>query len=231
MGLRGLLPLAVVMCAGCASSHEGAKLASAPYVDAALVEYGRLPERPDHLHEAHNTDSGSNITGLIAIGTVTVLREYTQESFKAEYDDYSESFATWGSGLDPTLTFDEFSETMSGWTLVRFFQVPMLYGLYAKSLVPKSLAANVQFDTPFAAVMVGASGDLVAARTNADGAFVLTAVLCKRQPTSGFVSEQCAESYEPGIFDAATGKQLTSKLALKRHGRRIDLQTFRVVQQ
>jgi hypothetical protein len=83
----------------------------------------------------------------------------------------------------------------------------------ARALVPDSLAR------PAAAEDAGA---LVAAKADSHGVLRLERVLCRRDETYG----GCAAAYQPGIFDANTGRELTRDHQPKRDGALVDVSSY-----
>jgi hypothetical protein len=89
-------------------------------------------------------------------------------------------------------------------------------------LVPASLAQDTHFASAAASFVVGASGDLVAARTDRDGLLWIDRVLCKADrayPT-------CAEKYAIGVFDQNTGRELERDFKPKADGEWVDVSSY-----
>lgn len=104
--------------------------------------------------------------------------------------------------------------------------VPLLFAGYAKALVPKSVLDEVNFEPTVATVLFQTSSDLVAAKTNTDGALEIVARLCEDK----LGTSECAADFENGLYDAATGKELKGKLMFKEErGDRIDPTTYRLI--
>ena len=63
--------------------------------------------------------------------------------------------------------------------------------------------------------------------SNEDGAFIIAEMLCRDR--KGY--HACKDQNHRGIFDAATGKELGSKGKFREDGYRIDLATYKVIEQ
>ena len=219
---RHLFPvLAIAICSGCVTA-EGIHLGSDPYVNQGFVKYGRLPDAPP---ETDPDDSKSAVTGLIVVGTVSAFREIKPEDAEAEYRKYVRAFESWEADRHPNLGSEEFSRTIRGWTRIKVFGVPLLFAGYVKALVPVEITEDVDFEPVIATFLLQTSSDLVAARTNSDGAFVVETLLCEDRASYS----ECAQSYEKGVFDATTGLKLDGKLKVSESGPRIDPISFRIV--
>lgn len=86
-------------------------------------------------------------------------------------------------------------------------------------------AASDESGDPVTTFFFQSGRDLVAARTNSDGAFVIEALLCEDQP--GYY--ECTKRYKYGLFDSRTGQKLKLDLTRANGGTWIDPETFQVV--
>ena len=213
-----ILVLVLTCSVGCVSA-EGIGLTSQPYIGETLTKHGRLA---DGTHSDDASESRTDISEVVVVGTVSAFREITAKEAEKEYENYAKGFESWGSTRNPDLTFEAFSASMKGWTKVKILGIPLVGALYAKALVPKNDAENVDFEPALATFLFQSSSDLVAARTNSDGALVVEALLCKDQ--TGY--QECVKRYKMGIFDGATGNRLNSRLEVKDRGPHIDPFTF-----
>lgn len=224
MTLRIKFLAAIVACAavsGCVTA-EGISLGTEqPYISAYFVKYGSLPD-------AALANPVSKVNELILVGTLSAYREIAPENAAKEHKKYVESFETWEAGRPPNLSLDEFSTTISGWTQIKVSGVPLIYACYVKSLVSSEILRDADFEPAVATFLLQTSSDLVAARTNSDGAFVIEAVLCRDQPGSGYT--ECASGYKKGVFDAATGRKVKGKMEVSEKGPQIDTLTYRVIE-
>ncbi len=70
--------------------------------------------------------------------------------------------------------------------------------------------------------MFGASGDLVAARSDRDGLLWIDRVLCKADRSY----EACAQKYTIGVFDENTGRELSRDGQPKADGEWVDISSY-----
>ncbi len=224
-GLKLLILTCVVATStGCVTA-EGIGVGNSPYVNPTLAKYSALRDSPD----GHETDSIPPVTGLIVVGTVSTFRPIKGSNIEAEYDSYVSSYNRYsGEEGQPTLTLEDFSRTIEGWTKIKVIGVPLLFGGYVKAMVAIEAEDKVEFESAIATFLFGTSRDLVAAETNADGAFVITALLCRDEPGE---YSKCARNYQKGLFDATTGRRLKGKLELSETGPHIDPETYRVIEE
>ena len=164
--LRNLtLIAAAIVSSGCVTA-EGVSLGWQPYINSSFVKYGGHPDRAE-------SEPDGRVTALIVVGTLSAFRELDAADKAREYERYVDSFRAWGIGKPPQLSAEEFGRSMRGWTKMKIFGVPLLVAAYMKALVPDSIADDVEFEPAITTTLFQASGDLVAARTNADGALFI----------------------------------------------------------
>ena len=211
--------LVAVLATGCVS-QEGIGIGTQPYVNGGMVKYSRLPT-------AEPEEGDERVTNVTLIGTLSAYRGFAADEYQGEYEKYVEGFEKWESGTEPSLSLEEFSATMAGWTKVKIFGIPLIAAAYVKALVPKDLLDDVKFEPGVGTFLLQTSSDLVAAVSNDDGAFVISERLCA--DVDGFT--KCSRQYHKGIFETATGQELKSKLRLKEDGVVIDTVTFKVIEQ
>ncbi|MDJ0917378.1 MAG: hypothetical protein QNJ05_06395 [Woeseiaceae bacterium] len=220
--LRNLSLLAVAaVCTGCVSA-EGISLGTQPYISPDFAEYAAHPDR--EATEAQTESDPRGVTELILIGNVSAFREFDEDDKTAEYEKYARAFEAWGIDQPPQLDAEAFAQTIRGWTKIKIVGVPLLLAAYIKALVPSETANDVEFESAVATFMLQTSSDLVAARTNADGAFVIDTLLCSDSRDRGYTN--CAKRYHRGVYDADTGLRIKSKLKLDEDGPRIDPATY-----
>ncbi len=85
---------------------------------------------------------------------------------------------------------------------------------------------NIDFPTQKAASFWGTTGDLVVVRSNEDGIFFVSKVLCKKSSDD---YSKCAAQFALGQFDANTGEELDKDMSPKVGGARIDVTTFKII--
>lgn len=107
-------------------------------------------------------------------------------------------------GGEPAVSNEQFIAEFAGWSRLKFFGVPGVLSGYEDVLVPQRLRWRIDFPSSAATILYQGSGDLVLARTNTDGFFVVNKVLCQE----GADFQSCARHYPQGIFDAISGAQV-----------------------
>ena len=213
--------LLLVLCSGCAT--EGVGIGSVTFVNEGLAKYGTLPGPHESEIETADGADRSPVSGLIAVGAVSNFREFENENLDDLYSRYVASFEVWGSGRDPVVTRSDFSLDYAGWTRLMIRRAMLgTASWYVTTLVTSELASGIKFEHPFRVSVDQSTGDLVAATTNVDGAFVVDAVLCRDDENY----TDCAAQYESGVFDARTGMELENNLDAKQGGTQIDTVTF-----
>lgn len=175
--------------------------------------------------QAASAQDAIPVPSLIAVGPVSSLRRFNERNIDKSYERYVATVARIRPDSVAELSRSEYEQRLAGWTNLKLFTVPLVLGHYQSVLVPFALVDNIKFP-PVAGVMLGQeTGDLLAARTNPDGLFVVEAVLCR----DGITYYHCAKVYEKGYFDAVTGFEIDSDLQPNRSGTQIDPVTFRRV--
>ena len=215
------LILAAIVSSGCVT-REGIGISSDPYISTIIVDHIQLA---DAASDTASGESGAPVTGVIAVGTVSAYREIAPNNAESEYKEYAKSFERWEVDRQPDLGLEDFSSSIRGWTRVKVFQVPMVLSTYFRVLVPREGVEDVQFEPTISTFLFQSGRDLVAARTNSDGAFVIEALLCKDQP--GYY--ECTKRYKYGLFDSETGQKLRLDFKRADGGPWIDPETFQVV--
>lgn len=217
----------VVALAGCAS-QEGISLAPDPYINKAVAKYAALPPGAELVEMEESDEAGerSAVADIIVIGRTSAYREIPADAAERHFDKYRKAYEAWGVQGEPAMTLEEFRETIAGWTKIKLAGVPLLFATYVKALVPKDVLDEVGFQESVSTVLFQMSSDLVAAKTNPDGAFEVVALLCK----DDFGSSDCDSEYKNGVYDAATGRQLKGKFKIKEGGRTIDPETFVLIE-
>lgn len=170
---------------------------------------------------------GENSTNVIAVGRATVFRPFSQEDADTYYFEYVEFSEKLNPGLAPKYSKQEFLSTFAGWTKLKVYESPLGMKIGFQSvLVPVELQGDIQY-VPVLGGQFGVNGDLLAARMNSDGFFVVSSVLCQK----GRDYQRCAENYLWGLFDAISGEQLDlDTLQPDETQRQIDPTTYKVDQ-
>lgn len=204
---------------------------SAPKTDA---EVGKLRAQLEQNAKssgakaaAEGAVAGAARPGVIVVGSVGSFRELAAE-IRSEYYQKSYMVASerWHPGTKPSLSEQEFSDVVAGYTSLTTWNIP---GLVARRTISAVLPGDVQkidFPSKFTAHMFGTTGDLVAARSNDDGAFFVSTVLCKESSPD---YSKCAALYERGNYDANTGVEINTDMTQKSDGARIDVTTYKAL--
>ena len=220
-----LLLSASALASGCVT-YEGVGFSQMSYINKGMQKHARLEGETEYGDTEEEALERADITEAIAIGTVTVFREYEADDYEKEYARYVEDFEGWGVDRGPTVSLDEFRNRYAGWTRIKGFHIPLVMGQFMPVLVHRSVIGEIEFESGVATVLLSTTSDLVATVTNEDGAFVLAEMLC--HDTKGY--HECKKQYHRGIFDAATGRELDGKGQFKEDGHRIDLATYKTIE-
>ncbi len=170
---------------------------------------------------------GKDPTDVIAVGRATVFRPFSQEEADAYHSEYLEFSEELNPKLAPTYSKEEFRSTFAGWTRLKVYEAPLgMVIKYQRVLVPKELQEGIQY-VPVLGGQFGVEGDLLAARMNTDGFFVVSSALCRKDHDY----QSCADSYAWGLFDARSGEQLDlDTLQPGEKHSRIDPHNYQVIQ-
>jgi hypothetical protein len=171
-------------------------------------------------------------SGVLIVGTTGPLRTLNDTERDQFYRGYvaaaSESHPAEQSpgeaspGESSILTAAEFKEKIAGWASIQTFSIPLVMNLRYRVLVPTSVPQNTQFASAAASFVFGASGDLVAARSDRDGLLWIDRVLCKADRSY----EACAQKYAVGLFDENTGRELGRDYKPKPDGEWVDISSY-----
>jgi hypothetical protein len=165
--------------------------------------------------------------GVLIVGTTGPLRTLSDAERDEFYRGYvtaaSESHAGEASpGESPVLTVAQFKEKIAGWASIQTFSIPLVMNLRYRVLVPTTVAQDTHFASAAASFVFGASGDLVAARSERDGLLWIDRVLCKADRSYA----ACAQKYAIGVFDANTGGELGRDYKPKPDGEWVDISSY-----
>lgn len=223
--------IACVAALGGCVSQEGVSFGKSPYINAHFAEYAALPPGavPAETDDEESESERSSIESVIVIGRTSAYREISADEAAEEYEKYRKQYRkAWGVENEPAVSLESFTETIAGWTRIKIMGVPLLFAGYVKALVPKSVLDEVDFEPSATTILLQLSSDLVATKMNADGALEIVALLCKDE----LGTSECSDDYENGLYDAASGKELKSKLVFKdeKRGDRIDPATYRLIE-
>jgi hypothetical protein len=202
--------IALALCACSGTTGSGLRFlvgeGAAPHAD------GRTPPQLDRLAR----EWARNATpGVVVVGDVGALNTLDGKQLRILHQAYAAA----GSA-------DDFASHMGGWTSIETFGLAGFVRLERPAAVRLADVDAVGFASA-AGTLFGVTGDLVAARSGADGMLVLEKVLCAEK-SAGY--RTCVARHARGHFDAA-GAELGADLKPKREGRRIDPANFALLPQ
>ncbi|MBA5686346.1 hypothetical protein [Rugamonas apoptosis] len=164
---------------------------------------------------------------VITVGNVGSLREVSAEDIPEFYrKSYVVSAEKWHPGVAPAMTEADLIKELAGYTGITTWNIPGFVSRRTTAAVRKADVALVDFPGKFSASFWGTTGDLVAARSNEDGLFFVTSVLCKESASD---YSKCADQFVRGNFDGNTGVELERDLSQKSDGSRIDVTTYKAI--
>lgn len=171
-------------------------------------------------------DTARRAPGVIIVGRVGPYRDFSDERvFEKYYERYTRIMTKTGEA-ESALSRDELRERAAGWTTITFRGIPQLGFSMARSFVPPDKEDIVDFSSAAGTFFGGAREDLVAAVADVDFTFfVISDLLCEDGP--GY--SECADSYDWGLYDIYTGRELNTDFEIKEDGVLIDPETKKVV--
>jgi hypothetical protein len=161
-------------------------------------------------------------SGVLIVGTTGPLRTLDDTQRDEFYRGYAAAAARPQPGGPPVLTAAEFKEKIAGWASMQTFSIPLVMNLRYRVLVPTAVAQDAHFASAAASFVFGASGDLVAARSDPDGLLWIDRVLCKADRSYA----ACAQKYAIGVFDENTGRELGRDYKPKPDGEWVDISSY-----
>jgi hypothetical protein len=164
--------------------------------------------------------------GILMVGTTGPLRTLNDQERAEFYRGYLAAAASArggaAAGVEPSLSAAEFDKKIAGWASIQTFSVPLVVNLRYRVLVPAAVAPDTHFASTAASFAFGASGDLVAARSDSDGLLWIDRVLCK----TGRAYAACAQKYSLGVFDESTGRELGRDFKPETAGEWVDTSSY-----
>jgi len=161
--------------------------------------------------------------GILIVGTTGPLRTLDEKQRDEFYRAYVTHESHGRPGEPPSLSPAEFQEELAGWASIQTFGVPLVGSLRYRVLVPASAAHDARFASATGSFLFGATGDLVAARSDRDGLLWIDRVLCSKADRT---VAACAEKYQPGVFDEDTGRELGRDRKPKANGEWVDVSSY-----
>ena len=162
---------------------------------------------------------------VVIIGNVSAYRDI-DEDINGEYSEYSKAALKFLIDKPVNLTEEEFTKLVAGWTMLQFFNIPLVGASYAGVLIDNTEQMEIKYPNSAEVILVQATGDLVAAKSNSDGVFFIDKQLCVKDDKY----KECKESYMRGIFNAQSGGQLDRKFNEKENGKNINTETYEVLE-
>jgi len=163
----------------------------------------------------------------IVIGTASAFHRFNNYGLEQYYNEsYVPTAREAHPDAEASMSMDEFGSRFAGWVKLKFgVGTSVIGGHYQPALIPVALKEQIEYSSSVGAILGNQSGDLVAATNNIDGSFVIDTILCKDDPSFHI----CARKYERGYFDADKGYQLTLKFTPMVPGRKIDVNTYEIM--
>jgi hypothetical protein len=176
---------------------------------------------------AEGAIAGQARPGIVAIGKVGSFRKLDPDVRPEFYKkSYARTAEKWHPNSPAVMTEEEFIKGVAGYTAVVTWSIPSVIARSTTAAIRVEDVSRIDFPGPRAANFLGSTGDLVVARSNADGIFFVTDILCKE---SGADYKSCAAQYVRGSFDQTTGAELEKDMKPKSDGNRIDVTTYKVI--
>jgi hypothetical protein len=204
---------------GCVATQEGVAIVGTP-----TTRYGSI-----HLYSCHkNLESSPKGSPekcnkqLIIIGKASAFREFESADYSKFYKHYLELANLINPEGEPSLSFEQFSQEFAGWTRLKWKEIVLAGDFYEDALVTKKLRWVIDFPSSTATILYQGEGDLVLARSNPDGFFVIESVLCREDQDSG--RGNCG--HPQGIFDAETGSEVDHNLEPVSGGKQIFVERY-----
>lgn len=164
---------------------------------------------------------------VITVGNVGSLREVSAKDIPEFYKkSYLVSAEKWHPGVAPVMTEADFIKNLAGYTAITTWNIPGFLARRTTAAVLKTDVSLIDFPGKMSATMWGSTGDLVAARSNEDGMFFISSVLCKESAAD---YKACSNQFVRGNFDGNTGVELEQDLSQKSDGSRIDVTTYKAI--
>jgi hypothetical protein len=198
--------LLVPLIGGCAASKDGVGFASQPHaVPGGVLIVGTTGP----LRTLGDTARDELYHNYIAVAS----RSHPGEAPPGEASNPGEL---------PVLSATEYKQKIVGWASIHTSGIPLVTNLRYHVLVPATVAQGGKFPSAAASFVFGASGDLVAARSERDGSLWIDRALCKADRSY----EACAQKYAVGVFDENTGRELSRAYKPKADGEWVDISSY-----
>ncbi|MDN0081597.1 hypothetical protein QU487_02330 [Crenobacter sp. SG2305] len=228
MKLKSLLAILAIALTGCASTADGFKFGRGGSPSSSDIEKAKQQlasnVKSSSVKKAIGVATAPTVElGIIVIGTVGPFRPVDGEKRHQFYVSYDKEAQKFHPAKGNVLSEEDFVKTIAGWTSIEVFSIPGVMNQRLPALVKETDRDQVTFASTFGSFMLGSTGDLVAARSNADGELILNRILCHDKDPN---YRACAVQYERGRFDANTGQEVADGFKPKSNGALIDVTTY-----
>jgi len=226
-----LLVAMMVTLAGCAVTREGVRVGGAPGASESGIEKAREQAVQNARTGAVKAAVSEALTpdqkvGIIVVGEAGPLRKLDVSARREFYKNYVKMSEMWHPGTPASMNEEAFVAMVGGWSTMETFSIPGVMKQTLPAMVRASDTETIGFASTMGSFLTGATGDLVAAESNADGALVITTVLCKDKSSD---YRACAKQYAKGRYDLTGGRELDRNAKAKENGVRIDVKTYKVL--
>lgn len=160
------------------------------------------------------------------MGAVGPLRKLDEGERNKAYAEYVQIAEKWHPGQPATVSQKDFVAEVGGGTSIETFSVPGVFNVRSPVLVRNADLDTIGFASTAGSMLLGTTGDLVAAKSNLDGLMLIDRVLCK---DSAADYRDCAAQYQRGRFDLSSGAELDRSMQPKENGAHIDTTTFKIL--
>lgn len=205
----GMVVLLSLLMTGCAIKKEGIMFSSSGKYQSIEFEKCSSKGCPDKA---------------VLIGNVSAHRKL-DVGFDKEYVNYSAAAKKFSPNSALSLNEENFKASVTGWTMLQIFNVPLLTATYAGVLIDNKDPFEINFPSSASVMLAQVTGDLVTAKSNSDGVFFIDKLLCDKKNDYS----ACKTNYARGIFNAQSGSELDRDFIEKERGKKIDPQTYKLI--
>lgn len=212
---------AALALAACSTTYEGLRFGvGTGHSDEYVAKQRReaAARVPAEVAQQASSWAGSSRAEVIVVGEAAVLSPMAPAQRQVFYQEYAKAAAQRVPGRHLDLDEKRFVAEIGGWSTIETYGVAGLLRFEQPAAVRAADIGRIRFASVVGNLLLGATGDLVAARSNTDGLLVIERVLCREGEPD---RSACAQRYAKGQFDGR-GAELDSDLKVKPGGRRID---------
>lgn len=231
--MKKIFALAAVMTmvTGCAVTREGVRVgAGAPPSQSEVDKIRSQVQQNAQSAAAKKVVAGALASemkaGVIVVGEAGPLRKLDEAARRESYKSYVATAGQWHPGQAPVLSEADFVTQIAGWSTMQTFSIPGVMKLTQPALVRADDIIAIGFASTAASFLIGTTGDLVGAQSNADGMLIIDKILCKDSAPD---YRACAREFAKGRFDINGGQELDRDMKPKSGGVRIDPSSYKVI--